>query len=131
MFLRTAISITAAAVGLTMVVTFISGAWQAAVLGGAIALAGTMLGLVLCHRAVSSRPEGSIHRQTNRLMAAFVASMLVRLAMLAGSLAAMLLVLGYEPLAFVAAFFLVHLVTQVLEIRYVHRAGSRPASLTA
>ena len=62
-------------------------------------------------------------------MAAFVATMLTRLVLLASSLAVLLLVLGWEPLVFVSAFFLVHLVSQVIEIRYVHRSGHRLAFL--
>lgn len=130
MLLRTAIAIVVSAALLTALVAAVSGAWHPAVLGGAISLFGAAIGLVLHHKAVAAKPEGSVHRQTNRVMGAFVASMLSRLVLLAGSLAATLLVLGWEPLAFVAAFFLVHLVSQVFEIRYVHRAGARPAPMT-
>ncbi len=95
-----------------------------------MALAGATLGLFLFHRAMASRKDVSVHRRTNRLMAAFVATMLTRLVLLASSLAVLLLVLGWEPLVFVSAFFLVHLVSQVIEIRYVHRSGHRLAFLT-
>ncbi len=131
MLVRTAIAMAVSAVVLTALIAVMSSAWPPAVLGGAMALLGAAVGLLLCHRALAAKPEGSIHRSTNRLMAAFVASMLTRLVLLAASLAVSMVVLGWEPLTFVAAFFLVHLVSQVLEIRYLHRAGHGSPLLTS
>jgi hypothetical protein len=122
MLFRTATAIIASALLLTGLVAGVSGAWSVALFGGAVAFTGAVAGLVLVHRAVSRR-AATAHKQTNRVLGAVVASILLRVVLLGGGLAFAIVGLGFEPAAFVAAFFLVHLFSQVLEIRYVHRAS--------
>jgi hypothetical protein len=122
MLFRTATATIASAAALTGLVAVLTGAWNVAVFGGALAFTGAVAGLILVHRAVSRR-AATAHKQTNRVLGAVVISILVRVVLLGGGLAFAMVVLGFDPVAFIAAFFLVHLFSQVLEIRYVHRAG--------
>lgn len=111
---------------LTLIVAVVSGAWLAALLGGGVSLAGALLGLLLCHRAITMG-QGSAMRRTNKLMGAFVVGMLARLVILAASLALVMVLFGWEPIVFIVAFFTVHAISQVLEIGYVHKKKNSAA----
>ncbi len=122
-FLRTTALILVASVALAAVVGAVSGAWTGAAVGGGVSLAASLVILAIMHLVlVAGGPS------MPRFMGAVFGGMLLRMVLLGAGLAAVLKLLAGAVLPFVIAFFLVYLVSQVLEIRYVHLAGRARAA---
>ena len=122
-FLRTTTVILLTSVALAAAVGAVSGAWTGAVFGGGVSLAASLVVLAVMHLVlVGGGPS------MPRFMGAVFGGMLLRMVLLGAGLAAVLKLLEGGVVPFVIAFFLVYLVSQVLEIRYVHHAGRARAA---
>lgn len=122
-FLRTTAITALAGVALASIVGAVSGAWADAAMGGGVSLAASLMVLAIVHMVlVAGGPSMS------RFMGAVFGGMLLRMVLLALGLLAVLHLLSGSAIVFTVAFFLVYLVSQVLEIRYVQLAGKPRAA---
>jgi hypothetical protein len=122
-FLRTLAITLLASVALTAAVGAVSGAWTDAAIGAGVSLAASLVVLAVIHLVLEAGGPSM-----SRFMGAVFGGMLLRMVLLGAGLAAVLKLLGGSAIVFVVAFFLVYLVSQILEIRYVHLAGRARAA---
>lgn len=125
MLLKFTALVTVSVAAVTGVVGAVTGAWIPAAFGGATAYLGALAGLALLRWAAGT-PDHTV----NRALGAIVGGMLLRMVLLGAGLVGAVVVLGLSPTIFLIAFFLVYLVTQILEIAYFQRAGRARAMAT-